>query len=370
MADSDFYQVLGVDRGADLANIKRAYRQAAVKNHPDRNPDDPAAEERFKQAAEAYAVLSDPRKRQLYDQYGKAGLGGGQGFRGFDQDIFGDFSDILGDLFGFGSIFGGAGGRGGGRAARGSDLRYDLEIDFEEAVRGLETRIRVPRHEACERCSGSGAEDGGVQTCAQCGGRGQVAFQQGFFTIARTCGQCSGRGRQITDPCDDCGGQGRVPRESTLTVRIPAGVDEGMRLRMAGEGESGTPGAPVGDLYVVIHVRDHDVFVRDGDDIHCRVNVTFPQVALGTDLEVPTIDGVENLSIPAGTESGERFRLRGRGVPSLSGGRRGDQYVTVQVLTPKRISAEQRELLEKLAELGGDETGERGLFDRVKDIFN
>jgi molecular chaperone DnaJ len=369
LADRDYYEVLGVAREADLAAITRAYRQAAVKNHPDRNPDDPHAEERFKEAAEAYAVLSDPQKRQRYDQFGKAGLGGGPGFRGFDQEIFGDFSDILGDLFGFGSIFGG-GRRGGRRGARGGDLRYDLEIDLEEAVRGLETRIRVPRHETCERCRGNGAEEGGSETCTQCGGRGQVAFQQGFFTIARPCGQCNGQGRRITDPCRECGGKGRNQRERTLTVRIPAGVDEGMRLRMSGEGESGTAGAPPGDLYVVIHVREHDVFVRDQDDLHCRVHVSFPQVALGTEVEVPTIDGKETLKIPAGTQSGERFRLRGHGAPSLNGGRRGDQYVTVQVHTPKRVTAEQRELLEKLAELGGDEAGERGLFDRVKDIFN
>jgi molecular chaperone DnaJ len=369
LADRDYYEILGIDREADLAAVKRAYRRAAVKFHPDRNPGDPLAEENFKQAAEAYSVLSDPQKRQLYDQFGTAGFGAGQGFRGFDQDIFGDFSDILGDLFGLGSVFGGA-GRTRRRGSPGRDLRYDLEIEFEEAVRGLETHIQVPRFESCESCSGSGAEENGVQVCPQCGGRGQVAFQQGFFTIARTCGRCSGRGKQITDPCKQCRGEGRVQRERTLTARIPPGVDEGMRLRMAGEGEQGSGGGRPGDLYVVLHVREHPVFTRDGDDIHCRITLSFPQVALGTHVEVPTVDGKEALDIPAGTQSGERFRLKGRGVPRINASGRGEQYVTVQVRTPKRLTQEQRRLVERLAELGGDESGERGLFDRVKDIFN
>jgi len=259
--DTDYYDTLGVDRAADLSTIKKAYRRLALKYHPDKNPGDAKAEERFKEAAEAYAVLSDPDKRRRYDTYGKAGLGAQGGFQGFDQEIFADFSDILGDLFGFGSIFGGARRRRRGQAGR--DLRYDLEIEFEEAVRGLETRIKVPRLETCGECDGRGAAPDGFENCAQCNGQGQVAFQQGFFTIARTCGHCRGTGKRIVKPCSRCRGEGRVRAERDLQVRIPAGVDDGMQLRLAGEGEAGSSGAPPGDLYVLIHVREHPVFHRD-----------------------------------------------------------------------------------------------------------
>lgn len=365
----DFYEVLGVSRDAEISVIKKAYRRAALENHPDKNPGDAEAEARFKEAAEAYAVLSDPQKRQRYDQFGHAGLGGQGGFRGFDQEIFGDFSDILGDLFGFGSIFGGR-GRGRGRQGQpGADLRYDLEIEFEEAIRGLETKIKVPRLERCATCDGSGAEDGGLETCDQCGGQGQVAFQQGFFTIARTCPACRGRGQRVTSPCPSCSGEGRTRSERTLTVRIPAGVDDGVRLRMGGEGEAGTGGGPPGDLYVVLHVREHERFTRDGLDIHCDVTISYAQAVLGGEISVPTLDGEQSIKVPAGTQSGTRFRLRGKGAPALDGRGSGDQYVEVRIHVPQKVSGDQRKLIEQLGELQGDVTAERGLFDRVRDIF-
>jgi molecular chaperone DnaJ len=368
VSDRDYYDILGVKREADVAEIKKAYRRAALRYHPDKNPGDSAAEESFKEAAEAYAVLSDPEKRQLYDRFGKSGLGGSAGFPGFDQDIFGDFSDILGDLFGFGSVFGGA--RRRSRAGAGRDLRYDLEIEFEEAVGGLETKIQVPRLETCDTCGGTGAEEGGIETCNQCGGRGQVAFQQGFFTIARPCNRCGGTGRRIVRPCAGCSGQGRVQQERTLTVRIPAGVDGGTRLRMSGEGEGGVGGAPPGDLYVVLHVREHEIFQRRDLDLHCVVPVSFGQAALGAEISVPTIDGEDSLDLPAGTQTGTSFRLKGRGVPAVNGRGRGDQYVIIQVRVPTRLGREQRQLIEQLAEFDDDEADGQGLFDRVKNIFN
>jgi molecular chaperone DnaJ len=368
VSDRDYYDILGLGRDADVAAIKRAYRQAAVRFHPDKNPGDTAAEEKFKEAAEAYAVLSDPDKRRMYDQFGKAGLGGAGGFQGFDQDIFGDFSDILGDLFGFGSVFGGA--RRRSRPGGGRDLRYDLEIDLEDAVRGLETKIQVPRMETCATCGGHGAEEGNIETCSQCGGRGQVAFRQGFFTIARPCGRCGGSGRRIVQACPSCDGQGRVQQERTLTVRIPAGVADGTRLRLIGEGEGGVVGGPAGDLYVVLHVRAHPVFVRDGLNLHCEVPVSFATAALGSSVSVPTLDGERTLEVPGGTQSGASFRLKGDGVPAVDGRGRGDQYVTIRVRTPKRLSKEQRELFQRLAEIEEAEPEEPGLFDRVKKIFN
>lgn len=367
MSDREYYDILGVGRDADLSAIKKAYRKAAVRYHPDKNPGNAEAEEKFKEAAEAYAVLSDPEKRRLYDQFGKRGVGGQQGFGGFDQEIFADFGDVLGDLFGLGSIFGG--GRGRQRRAAGRDLRYDLEIDFEEAVRGLETKIQLPRLDHCPTCSGSGAEEGGIETCDTCRGQGQVAFQQGFFTIARTCSHCGGTGKRITHPCASCEGSGRVRNERTLTIRIPPGVDEGTRMRMTGEGEAGPPGAPPGDLYVVLHVREHRLFQRDGLHIHVQLPLSYSQAALGAELEVPTIDGSQPLTIPAGTQSGARFRLKGRGAPSVNGRGRGDQFVSIQVRTPVKLSAERRRLLEELGRLDGEEPVEPGLFDRVKNIF-
>jgi molecular chaperone DnaJ len=364
LAETDYYQILGVSRDADLSAIKKAYRKLALKHHPDKNPGDRDAEERFKEAAEAYSVLSDPDKRQRYDLHGKAGLGSAAGF---DQEIFADFSDILGDVFGLGGIFGGGRRRRGGRPGR--DLRYDLEIDFEDAVRGLETRIQIPRLEPCASCGGSGGAAGGVSTCSNCKGRGQVAFQQGFFTIARVCGPCGGSGKRITKSCPDCRGEGRVRHERTITVRIPPGVDEGMQLRVSGEGEAGSGGGPRGDLYVVLHVKPHPVFQREERHLLCEVPITFSQSALGAEIRVPTLEGEEPLDVPAGTQSGTRFRLRGRGVRGVDGRPPGDQFVIVRVHTPTGLTKEQRKLFEQLAEVEGDPRAERGLFDRVKDIF-
>ncbi len=369
MSERDYYEILGVARGADAAEIRKAYRRLALQYHPDKNPGNKEAEERFKEAAEAYAVLSDPEKRERYDRFGRAGLGAQGGFHGFDQEIFGDFADILGDLFGFGGLFGG----GRRRPARrpGDDLRYDLDLDFEEAVSGLETRIKVPRTEKCPECGGRGAKTAdGIKTCSQCGGRGQVAFQQGFFTLTRPCGRCRGSGRVITAPCPKCDGAGRVRRERTLTVRIPAGVDEGMHLRLSGEGEASPDDGPPGDLYVVIHVASHPVFQRDGKDIRSEVSIGFAQAALGATIRVKTLDGEEDFEVPQGTQSGSVFRLQGKGIPSVGGGGRGDHYVSVVVRTPARLSAEQRELFERLAKLEGEDASGKGLFDRVKDIFN
>jgi molecular chaperone DnaJ len=372
LSDRDYYEILRVSRDAGPAEIKKAYRRMALRYHPDKNPGDADAEEHFKEAAEAYAVLSDPEKRSRYDRFGRAGLGGQPGFQGFDPDIFGDFSDILGDLFGFGSIFGGAARRRGAR--RGQDLRFDMEIEFEEAARGMETRIQVPRLERCDECNGRGygrAED--VRACPQCGGRGQVVFQQGFFSIARSCGRCGGRGRLIANPCGGCRGEGRVRRERTLTVRIPAGVADGMMLRLAGEGEAAPEGGRPGDLLVAIHVREHPIFRREDTDVLCAVPITFSQAALGSEITVPTLEGQETLSLPAGTQSGDVFRLEGEGIPGLDGRGRGDQRVTVVVRTPTRLSPEQRELLERLAEFEGDPATAadgRSLFNRVKDIFS
>lgn len=370
MADRDYYEVLGIGRDASPEEVKKAYRRLAVKYHPDRNPGDKQAEERFKEAAEAYAVLADPEKRQRYDRFGRQGLGQQGGFAGFDPDVFGDFGDILGEMFGFGGIFGG--GRRRQQARRGADLRFDLEIDFEEAALGLDTRIQVPRLETCEGCDGSGSKDrDGIRTCETCRGRGQVAFQQGFFTIARTCSTCGGAGRRIVKPCPDCGGQGRVRRERTLSVRIPPGVDEGTRLRLQGEGEAAPGGGRAGDLYVVLSVRPHETFRRDGLDILSEVAVSYAQAALGAKIAVPVLGGGrEEIEIGPGTQPGSVVRLPGRGVPSPQGGGRGDHLVEIAVRVPRRLSAEHRALLEKLAEVEGRETSERGLFDRVKDIFS
>ena len=369
--DNEYYDTLGVDRDADVATIKKAYRKQALKYHPDKNPDDPEAEAKFKQAAEAYAVLSDSEKRARYDRLGKAGVGGAGGV-GFDQDIFSDFSDILGDFF-FGDVFGrgGAGGRGRRRGqAVGRDLRFDLEIDFEEALNGLETTIRLPVLEPCEECNGQGATPENIETCAECRGSGQVAFRQGFFTIARPCATCQGLGRKIVVPCESCDGKGVTQQERSIQVRIPAGVDEGTQLRMSGHGENPRGGGVPGDLYVVLHVREHQLFRRDGEDLLVDLPVSFAQMTLGTELKVPTTDGQESIKIPAGTASGTRFRLRGKGAPSLRGGGRGDQYVTVHVHVPKRLTDEQRQLLEQLAELDGEATLEPGLFERVRNIFS
>ncbi len=377
MSKRDYYVVLGVERTATDQQIKSAYRKLALKHHPDRNPGDRAAEEKFKEAAEAYAVLADPQRRGAYDRFGHAGVSS-QGAGGFDPTIFADFGDIfggLGDIFGFGDIFGGR--RGGPQ--RGADLRYDLEISFEEAATGVETTVQVPRLEACQTCHGSGAAAGsGPSTCPQCQGRGQLRYQQGFFTIARTCPQCQGAGRVITKPCTSCRGSGRTPAQRKLTVKIPAGISTGQRLRLQGEGEAGA-GGPAGDLYVVVTVKPHPFFRRDGNDLACVIPVNFPTLALGGEIAVPTLDAEETVRIPEGTQTGAVFRLRGKGMPDVSGRGRGDLFVTVEVATPRKLTKEQRALVEQLARAlpkekfepreHEDAPEDRNIFERVKDIF-
>jgi molecular chaperone DnaJ len=340
----DYYEVLGVPRNASDQEIKSAYRKLALKYHPDRNAGEKVAEERFKEAAEAYSVLGDPDKRQRYDTYGHAGLSGGAG--GFDPTIFADFGDILGDLFGFGDLFGRR--RGGPR--RGTDLRYNLELSFEEAVFGTETHIQIPRTDTCATCAGSGSAPGTKPSeCPSCGGAGQVTFQQGFFSVARTCGRCRGTGRIITSQCRDCAGQGRVAVERKLQIRIPAGVDTGSQLRISGEGEPGSAGGPPGDLYVVLRVQEHPFFRREGAALLCEVPVSITQAALGTTLEVPTADGGQvKVTLPEGTQTGATFRVRSQGVPHLGSKGRGDLHVAVRVVIPTKLSAEQRKLLEQL----------------------
>ncbi len=380
MSKRDYYEVLGVARGATEQELKSAYRKLALKYHPDRNQHDKNAEEKFKEAAEAYAVLADSDKRVRYDRFGHAGVGAaaGQG-PGFDPTIFADFSDIfagLGDVFGFGDIFG---GRRRGGPMRGADLRYDLEITFDEAANGAETTIQIPREETCETCRGSGAAQGaGPETCPQCRGRGQLRYQQGFLTIARTCGHCQGAGRVITKPCTTCHGAGRVARDRKITVKIPAGIASGQRLRLYGEGEHGVAGGPTGDLYVIVHVREHEFFHREGDDLYCELPVSFPTLALGGTIDVPTLNGQHPLDVPAGTPSGHRFRVKAKGMPNVGGRGTGDLYVIVRADIPRKLTKAQKQLIDQLAKTLGKDTGapiapgeggERPFFERVKDIF-
>jgi molecular chaperone DnaJ len=377
----DYYEVLGVGRSASDGDIKSAYRKLALKYHPDRNPGDKSAEEKFKEAAEAYSVLADSDRRSRYDRFGHAGVSGpGQG-AGFDPTIFAEFNDIfgnLGDIFGFGDIFG---SRRRGGPQRGADLRYDLEIPFEQSAKGAETSVQIPRHEACDSCKGSGAAPGAAPAaCPQCRGTGQLRYQQGFFTVARTCGQCRGSGRVITKVCATCHGAGLVEKTRTLTVRIPAGIASGQRLRLQSEGEAGMQGGPPGDLYVVIHVSEHPFYRRDGNDLACEVPVSFTTLALGGEFTVPGIDGEpEKIKVPEGTQTGATFRLRHKGMPDVGGRGRGDLLITVQAVTPRKLTREQRKILEQLAAAlpaqafeprpHGEASDERGLFDRVKDIF-
>jgi len=361
----DYYEILGVERNSSQQEVKSAYRKLAVKYHPDRNPGDKNAEESFKEAAEAYSVLSDPDKRANYDRFGHSGLSGG-GFNGFDPDVFGDFSDILGDFFGFGDIFGSSHGRRRNQPQRG--------VDFEDAVFGTKIKIKIPRAETCSHCAGSGADPAyGSATCSTCSGHGQVRFQQGFFTISRTCTACQGRGQVVEEPCPDCRGQGRIQNEKTLELKIPGGVESGSRLRIVGEGEAGFSGGPKGDLYVVISVDEHPVFKREGDNVLCEVPVNIAQASLGANIHVPTLEGDTKIRIPEGTQSGAVFRLRGKGVNSVNGHGRGDQYVKVKVLTPTKLSKRQKELFEELeAELDTptqNQQDEEGFFEKVKDIF-
>ncbi|HET6978027.1 MAG TPA: molecular chaperone DnaJ [Pyrinomonadaceae bacterium] len=373
MSKRDYYEVLSVSRTATDQEIKSAYRRLAVKYHPDKNPNDASAEDKFKEAAEAYSVLSDAEQRKRYDRFGHAGVsssaagaGGAWGAPGF-----GGIEDILGDLFGFGDVFGG--GRGGSRrtsAQRGADLRYDLEISLEEAAQGMTAQLRIPRLESCDTCKGSGAAAGSQpESCTTCSGSGQVRYQQGFFSVARTCHVCRGAGRVIKNPCPDCTGTGRVEREKQLEVKIPAGVETGSRLRVSGEGEAGTQGGTSGDLYVVIHVAEHDQFERQGSNLYEAIPITFTQAALGAEVMVKTLDEEEKLKVPMGTQTGTVFRLRGKGMPVLGGRGRGDLFVSVTVITPTTLTREQRKLLEQLAEVESKDLENKGLVDKVRDIF-
>jgi molecular chaperone DnaJ len=377
----DYYEILGITRSATDVEIKSSYRKLAMKYHPDRNPGNQVAEEKFKECAEAYAILADSEKRSLYDRFGHAGVSSAAGAGGFDPSVFTGFEDILGglgDIFGFGDLFGGGRRRGGPQ--RGADLRYDLEITFEESARGAETTVQIPRQETCETCHGSGAAPGSTPTqCPQCRGQGQVRFQQGFFTVARTCPQCRGAGKIITNPCKTCQGAGRVTKERKISVKVPQGIATGQQLRLQGEGESGAAGGPAGHLYVVIHVHEHEFFRRDGNNLFCEVPVNFTTVALGGEIQVPTLDGSDTIKIPEGTQTGTTLRLRNKGMPDVNGRGRGDLFATVQVQTPKKLTREQRGLLEQLAKAlpkdkfeprpRDEEQDERNLFDRVKDMF-
>jgi molecular chaperone DnaJ len=366
MASRDYYEVLGVSRTADDPEIKKAFRQAALKYHPDRNPGDRAAEERFKEINEAYAVLSDPDKRAQYDRFGRVDLPPG-GFGGF-----GDVSVLFEDLF---EGFFGGGGRATGRSRgrRGDDLRYDLEVSLEEAARGLETRLQIPRLETCEACRGSGVEPGSKRvSCPTCKGRGQLRYQQGYLTVARTCPHCGGEGQVTQNPCKACRGEGRVQAERTLKVRIPAGIEDGSQLRLTGEGEGGVRGGGAGDLYVVIHVREHPLFTRHGNDLHCALPITFVQAALGAEIDVPTLDGTTKLDVPAGTQNGDTLRLRGKGMPGLQGRGRGDALYQVVVEIPRKLTARQRELLEEFERVSrNSEQGPLvgGFLESLKKLF-
>ncbi|MGE3342470.1 MAG: molecular chaperone DnaJ [Vicinamibacterales bacterium] len=375
MSKRDYYQVLGVERGASEGDIKSAYRKLALKYHPDRNQGNAEAEEKFKEAAEAYSVLGDADKRARYDQFGHAGVSGAApGGPGFNADIFGDFSDILGDFFGFG------GGARRGGPTRGSDLRYDLEIAFEESFAGVETPIQIPREEGCEPCSGTGAAPGTTrETCPQCGGRGQLRYQQGFLVVSRPCGQCRGTGQIVPKPCPSCRGTGRQVRDRKVTVRIPAGIADGQRLRLHGEGEHGMAGGPPGDLYVVIHVKPHPRFVREGDDLYLEVRVPFPVMALGGDFRVDGPDGPVTVQVSAGSGNGTLVSFKGKGMPSVTGRGAGALHVRLVVDVPRKLTKDQKKLIEQLGQTMPVDTleahdidtdgGDKPFFERVKDLF-
>ena len=375
MAKRDFYETLGVAKNASDEEIKKAYRKLAMKYHPDRNPDSKQAEDKFKEAKEAYEMLSDPQKREAYDRFGHAGVDpnvGGAG--GAGAGFGGGFSDAFGDIFG--EIFGGGGRqRGGPQVYRGADIRYNLDITLEQAANGFETTIRVPSWDECETCHGSGAKPGtSPTTCATCGGHGQVRMQQGFFSIQQTCPKCHGSGKVIPDPCNPCSGSGRVKRNKTLEVKIPAGIDDGMRIRSTGNGEPGMNGGPPGDLYVEIHIKQHGVFQRDGDDLHCEMPISFAKAALGGEIEVPTLSGKVSFSVPEGTQSGKTFRLRSKGIKGVRSGFPGDLFCHVVVETPVKLTDRQKELLRDFDQLtteGGAKHSpqSKSWMDKVKEFF-
>jgi molecular chaperone DnaJ len=376
MAKRDFYEVLGLAKNASDDEIKKAYRKLAMKHHPDRNPDSKGAEDKFKEVKEAYEMLSDPDKRGAYDRYGHAGVdpnmgGGGGGGAGGFADAFGD---IFGDIFG-GGAGGGRGRSNGPQVYRGADLRYNLEITLEQAAHGFDTTIRVPSWDQCEVCDGSGAKAGSAPiTCPTCAGHGQVRMQQGFFSIQQTCPKCHGSGKIIPDPCPSCGGAGRVKRNKTLEVKIPAGIDDGMRIRSSGNGEPGMNGGPTGDLYVEIHIKAHDVFQRDGDDLHYEMPISFARAALGGEIEAPTLNGKASFSIPEGTQSGKTFRLRGKGIKGVRSAVPGDLFCHVVVETPVKLTERQKELLRELETLttegGAKHSPQTKTWkDKVKEFF-
>ena len=371
----DFYEVLSVSRDASDQELKTAYRKLAMQYHPDRNPDNPEAEEQFKSCSEAYQVLSDPDKRAAYDRYGHSafngGGGGGNPFQGGSpfgtQDVGDVFSDLFGEMFNMG------GQRKASRVQRGRDLRFDMTLEFEEAVFGKEKEITIKRMETCLDCRGTGAAKGKAPvTCPQCKGAGQMRFQQGFFSVARTCPKCSGTGSIISDPCQSCRGETRVQKEHTILVKVPAGVEQDTRIRYQGEGEAGMFGGPTGDLYVVLNVKPHKFFERDGDDLHCMVPISFPQAALGTELEIQTLDGPATIKVPEGTQSGKEIKLRGQGVPHLNEHGKGDLIVEIRVATPSKLTKAQRELLKQLEETMTVENtpASRSVFSKVKEIFS
>ncbi len=377
-AKKDYYEVLGVNRDASEEEIKKAFKKLAMKYHPDRNPDNPKAEEHFKEAKEAYEILSDSQKRAAYDQYGHAGVDpsmGGAGFGGAGAGGFGNFSDAFGDIFG--DIFGG--GRSGQRSNvyRGADLRYNMEITLEDAAKGSETKIRIPTMAECDSCHGSGAKSGkSASTCSTCGGHGQVRMQQGFFSVQQTCPKCHGAGKTIKheDQCPSCHGAGRVKQQKTLSVKIPAGVDEGDRIRLTGEGEAGINGGPTGDLYVVIHLKPHGIFQREGGNLHCEMPISFTTAALGGEIEVPTLDGAAKMKIPAETQTGAVFRLRGKGVKPLRSSEHGDLMVHVTVETPVKLTEHQKKLLREFEDSTQKDAGKhsprnKSWVDRAKDFF-
>jgi len=372
VSKADYYEVLGVSRDVSEQELKSAYRRLALKYHPDRNPGDHAAEEKFKEASEAYQVLSDADKRAAYDRFGHAGVSGGGpgGFGGFSGAV--DLGDIFGDLFG--EMFNmGGGQQRGSRQVRGDDLRFDLTIDFEEAIFGTEKEIRIRRLEACETCKGTGSASGhGPTVCPQCHGRGQIRYQQGFFSVARTCSTCAGRGSIISDPCQTCRGETRVSKESKLSVKVPAGVEEGTRIRYTSEGDVGRGNGQSGDLYVVLAIRRHYFFEREGQNLHCVIPISFPQAALGADIEIAGVDGPVMLKIPEGTQSGKELRMRGKGVPYLNEKGRGDLIVRVVVQIPKKLSRAQRDLIGELGKTMSVENKPTspGLLDKMKDLFS
>jgi len=367
LAKRDYYEVLGIGRNANDEEIKKAYRKLALKYHPDKNPGDNESEEKFKESAEAYEVLRDPEKRSLYDHYGHEGLRGTgfQGFTGF-EDIFSSFSDIFEDFFGFGT-----GGRKRETSRRGSDLKYDLQISFLEAAFGKEAEIEIERPEECQNCKGSGAKPGTSRLqCHVCGGRGQIIRSQGFFSISTTCYQCNGEGTIIKESCKECNGRGRIRETKKILVKIPRGVETGSRIRLKGEGERGIKGGPYGDLYIFIHVEPHPFFERDGDDVICQIPISFSQATLGSEIEVPILEGSKKLTIPAGTQTNETFRLKGEGFYHLHGSGRGDLLIQVVVKTPTSLTKRQEELLREFAEISGEEISkkQKNFFQKLKDF--